>query len=66
MPGPPDPDLGGDTVDEAVANAEDGSSVEEIHTPADHTDSGQPRVDRIRDVEGLPGEETQETPVVDG
>ena len=49
----------GPTVDAAVANAEEGSQVEGVHTPSGQEKSGETRVERMADVPGLtepPGE----------
>ena len=40
------------TVDEAIAQAEDGSQVEQVHAPSTPGDSGESRRAEIRDVEG--------------
>jgi hypothetical protein len=40
------------TVDEAIAQAEDGSQVEQVHAPPTPGDSGESRREEIRDVEG--------------
>ena len=48
-----DEQLGGDTVDEAVANAEEGSEVEGAHTPSGQEPPGGSRVERMADVDGI-------------
>ena len=40
------------TIDEAIAQAEDGSQVEQVHVPPAPGDSGESRREEIRDVEG--------------
>jgi hypothetical protein len=51
--GNPDPELGGDTVDEAVANAEKGSQVEGVHTPSGKAESGDSRLEHMPEVAGV-------------
>lgn len=64
-PGSPDHDRSGATVDEAVANAEAGSDVEEVHTSSDETGSGESRVERVRAVDGVTEEAADGGPGAD-
>ena len=46
-----DPSLGGDTIDEAVENAEEGTQAEDTgHTPSGNEPSGDTRVEQMKDV----------------
>jgi hypothetical protein len=49
--GNPDPSRGGIDVDEAVATAEKGSQVAGVHTPSGHEESGDSRLEQMREVE---------------
>ena len=49
--GSPDETLGGPDVDAAVANAESGSQVEGVHTPSGHAESGDSRLEQMREVD---------------
>lgn len=49
--GSPDPSRGGPDVEEAVDNAEDGSQAEGVHTPARAGESGDSRLEQMRDVD---------------
>lgn len=51
--GSPVPERTGNTVDEAVAKAEEGSQVEGVHTPSGQEESGDSRVEHMADVEGV-------------
>lgn len=51
--GNPDPDRGGPTVDDAVANAEKGSRAEGDHTPSGQAASGESRAEKMVDVGGV-------------
>lgn len=51
--GPTDPKPSGRTVDEAVAKAEDGSQIEGVHTPSGQAASGESRVEKMADVDGV-------------
>jgi hypothetical protein len=47
----PDPSLGGETIDEAVENAEEGTQAEDTgHTPSGNEPSGDSRVEQMKDV----------------
>jgi hypothetical protein len=47
----PEPSLGGDTIDEAVENAEAGTLAEDTgHTPSGNEPSGDSRVEQMTDV----------------
>jgi hypothetical protein len=47
----PEPSLGGDTIDEAVENAEEGTQAEDTgHTPSGNEPSGESRAEQMRDV----------------
>jgi hypothetical protein len=47
----PEPSLGGDTIDEAVENAEEGTQAEGTgHTPSGTEPSGDSRGEQMRDV----------------
>ena len=50
----PAPERSGSTVDEAVANAEENTQVEGVHTPSGEAESGESRAERMTEVEGLP------------
>ncbi len=58
--GSPDHNRSGRTVDEAVATAEEGSQVEEVHTPSGQEPSGESRIEQMPEVDGADG------PRVDG
>ncbi len=46
-----DPSLGGNTIDEAVENAEEGTHAEGTgHTPSGNEASGDSRVEQMKDV----------------
>jgi hypothetical protein len=46
-----DPRLGGDTIDEAVENSEDGTQAQDTgHTPSGNEPSGGSRAEQMRDV----------------
>jgi hypothetical protein len=47
--GSPVPERGGETVDEAVATAEEGSPVEGVHTPSGQAASGDSRAEQMAD-----------------
>jgi hypothetical protein len=49
--GSPDESRGGPDVDAAVANAESGSQVEGVHTPSGQEESGDSRLEQMRDVD---------------
>ena len=51
--GNPVPERGGPTVDAAVANAEEGSQVDGVHTPSGQARSGESRAERMVDVPNL-------------
>jgi hypothetical protein len=51
--GSPDPERGGPTVDDAVANAESGTAVEGVHTPSGEAASGESRVEKMDEVAGV-------------
>jgi hypothetical protein len=47
----PEPSLGGDTIDEAVENSEEGTRAEDTgHTPSDNEPSGDSRGEQMKDV----------------
>ncbi len=46
-----DPSLGGDTIDEAVENSEEGTQAEDTgHTPSGNEPSGESRGEQMKDV----------------
>ena len=47
--GSPVPERSGETVDEAVATAEEGSAVEGVHTPSGQAASGDSRAEHMVD-----------------
>jgi hypothetical protein len=49
--GSPDPSRGGPEVETAVDNAEDGSQAEGVHTPARAGESGDSRLEQMREVD---------------
>lgn len=58
--GSPEPGRGHETIDEAVASAEEDSQVEGEHTPSGRAASGDSRLEQLPEVEGTDG------PRVDG
>ena len=47
----PEPALGGETIDEAVENAERGTQAEDTgHTPSGSEESGESRIEQMDDV----------------
>jgi hypothetical protein len=59
--GSPVPERSGNTVDEAVEKAEEGSQVEGVHTPSGQEESGESRVEQMADVEGITDSEDDTT-----
>jgi hypothetical protein len=49
--GSPDESRGGQDIDAAVANAESGSQVEGVHTPSGQAESGESRLEQMREVD---------------
>ena len=62
LSGPTDPKPSGRTVDEAVAKAEDGSQIEGVHTPSGQAASGESRVEKMADVEGVAESQAEGNP----
>lgn len=52
--GSPDESRGGPDVDAAVENAESGSQVEGVHTPSGQAESGDSRLEQMREVDTSP------------
>jgi hypothetical protein len=55
-----DPSRGGPTVDDAVANAEEGSRAEGDHVPSGQAASGESRVEQMPEVVDPAGDTGQE------
>jgi hypothetical protein len=49
--GSPDESRGGPDIDAAVENAESGSQVEGVHTPSGTAESGESRLEQMREVD---------------
>jgi hypothetical protein len=49
--GSPDQSRGGPDIDAAVENAESGSEVEGVHTPSGQAESGDSRLEQMREVD---------------
>ncbi len=49
--GSPDESRGGPDIDAAVANAESGSQIDGVHTPSGQAESGDSRLEQMREVD---------------